>query len=363
MDEVYVVDLPTKSTHTVERASFSAMGIHERQDLQKWLLAHPQILGEPLCIIASEFSGFDRSSRRLDLLALDTDATLVVIEVKLEVERTFADLQALRYAAFCSAMTMEQVLQEYASFHRITAEEAAKQISEFLGADDELPEPGDRPRILLVAGSMDDPEITSTVLWLRSFDIDIRCLEITPYQIQGEQILLVPRTIIPLPEAEAYQIRVEKKDATRAQKERKTGKYIALLGAIGTEYDKLDSPFQRSLSQGGGYRQVPTGVGGLHYEWQVRRRDKRLDIAIHFEHTDPSRNARLLEVTSSSREQITAGIEESFLIEPEWGKRGWAYATFHLPLQRQAGEGYAQRAAELMAKLIERTWPSLSDVA
>jgi len=71
-----------------------------------------------------------------------------------------------------------------------------------------------------VAGSMSDSEITSTVLWLRSFDLDIRCLEITPYQIADARILLVPRTIVPLPEAEQYQVRVERKEATRARKTR-----------------------------------------------------------------------------------------------------------------------------------------------
>ena len=42
----------------------------------------PRHLGEDLLIIGKEFSGFDRTNERLDLLAVDEDGKLVIIELK-----------------------------------------------------------------------------------------------------------------------------------------------------------------------------------------------------------------------------------------------------------------------------------------
>nr|MBA2324231.1 hypothetical protein [Pseudonocardiales bacterium] len=56
-------------------------------------------------------------------------------------------------------------------------------------------------------------EITTTVLWLNSFEgMDIRCLRLSPYDIDGT-ILLDIQQVIPLPEAEDYQVRLRRKQA------------------------------------------------------------------------------------------------------------------------------------------------------
>ena len=61
----------------------------------------PEVLGEPLLLITSEF---EESDKRLDLLLLDRSARLVVAELKLDASGTLADQQAIRYAAFCSTI-------------------------------------------------------------------------------------------------------------------------------------------------------------------------------------------------------------------------------------------------------------------
>jgi hypothetical protein len=82
-----------------------------------------------------------------------------------------------------------------------SSEDASTKICEFLETE-ELPELNNRPRIVLAAGSMDDQELTSSVLWLRGFNLDITCTELAPYQMpDSDKVTLVPRTIIPIPEA------------------------------------------------------------------------------------------------------------------------------------------------------------------
>jgi len=52
----------------VEPGSFASIGALEVQHLEKWLMARPDLLGEELMIVASQFSGFDRTQDRPDLL-------------------------------------------------------------------------------------------------------------------------------------------------------------------------------------------------------------------------------------------------------------------------------------------------------
>ncbi|HQJ80751.1 MAG TPA: hypothetical protein PLW21_09710 [Methanothrix sp.] len=219
-DNIFLVNQETGEPEKVERVPFAEIDIKERGDLEKWIINNPELLGEDLLIITSEFDKFDKTHRRLDLLALDPNlpsdsrAVLVVIELKLDANRSLADQQAIRYAAFCSTMKMDDIVKLLAKRLDITLEDASTKICDFLEVD-ELPQLGSRPRIILAAGSLDDPELTSCVLWLRTFGVDISCTELIPYRLpKSSQIILVPRIIIPLPEAKDYVIRVEQKEAS-----------------------------------------------------------------------------------------------------------------------------------------------------
>ena len=219
-DNIFLVNQETGEPEKVERVPFAEIDIKERGDLEKWIINNPELLGEDLLIITSEFDKFDKTHRRLDLLALDPNlpsdsrAFLVIIELKLDANRSLADQQAIRYAAFCSTMKMDDIVKLLAKRLDITLEDASTKICDFLEVD-ELPQLGSRPRIILAAGSLDDPELTSCVLWLRTFGVDISCTELTPYRLpKSSQIILVPRIIIPLPEAKDYVISVEQKEAS-----------------------------------------------------------------------------------------------------------------------------------------------------
>jgi RecB family endonuclease NucS len=63
---------------------------------------HPNLLGTNLLVLTKEYDKFDKSDKRVDILAVAEDKKLVVIELKRSVEHSHADLQAIRYAAFCS---------------------------------------------------------------------------------------------------------------------------------------------------------------------------------------------------------------------------------------------------------------------
>lgn len=215
-----------------ESADFVTLGLYERADLQSLLREHIGVLGpsrdgasgpneDDLLVIAEEFGQWEGAKRRIDLLAIDRAARLVVIELKRTTEGGHMELQALRYAAMVSAMGFEEVAATYAAHvakHRPGEDvDARAELVEWLvGADgEEEPAISSDVRIVLVSADF-GREITTTVLWLNGYErMDIRCVRLVPYEIDG-RVLLDIQQVIPLPEAGDYQVRLRRKDQQRA---------------------------------------------------------------------------------------------------------------------------------------------------
>lgn len=56
-------------------------------------------------VLAEEFGDWEESRRRIDILCLDSDARLIVVELKRTEDGGHMELQALRYASMVSRMT------------------------------------------------------------------------------------------------------------------------------------------------------------------------------------------------------------------------------------------------------------------
>ena len=202
--------------------TFAELGLKEREHLQQVLMKDISVLEEGLLVIAEEYGDFDGANRRIDLLALDQDGSLVVIELKRTTDGGHMELQALRYAAFVSAMTFDDVLRTYTAHRELHGEPGGDPRAELLAHlgyvnEEDNPDIANSVRIILVSADFGH-EITTTVLWLNdTFDMRIRCVQLLPHQIAGETFVEI-RQLIPLPAAESYQIKIGKKNAERAQK-------------------------------------------------------------------------------------------------------------------------------------------------
>jgi hypothetical protein len=356
-DQIYIVDPETKKPVELQPVLLSDIGIKERDQFQEWIIKNPEMLGEPFLIVTSEYNRFDKSKLRLDLLAIDKQGILTVIELKLDANRTLADLQAIRYAAFCSTMTIGDVLDEYANFHKCDQEEAERAICEFLSSD-ELPDLATQPRIVLAAGMIDDQELTSSVLWLRGCGVDISCVELTPYRnSKTNDIILVPKVLIPLPEAKEYLVSVERKEVQKTQKTRESAELKGVGPAIAQEFENLNTGFEvTSGRMRNRYMKVRLHHPWIHYEWLYLKTQRVLEIGLHFEGPDPNTNKELAEKINQHRDKITKGIKWEFQAG-KWGKKS-ASARFLIPLEDgRITPEIAPEAAGLMKTLIERTWP------
>lgn len=80
------------------------------------MIENPEILGEELLVIQSEYANFEETSDRLDVLALDPEGKLMVVELKRDEADDTTDLQAIKYASYCATLTAEEVQKEYRTF-------------------------------------------------------------------------------------------------------------------------------------------------------------------------------------------------------------------------------------------------------
>jgi len=201
----------------LETTSFEREGVRERLDLQRLLRAKIDVLAPDTLLIAEEFGYWDEGRRRIDLLGIDRQANLVVIELKRDETGAHMELQAIRYAAMVSTMTFEQAVSARAGFLRATGGDpaaAAQSILEFLEWDEPREDEFARDvRVVLVAAEF-SKELTTAVLWLNSRELDIRCVRLRPCKSDGVLFLDVQQ-VIPLPEAEEYQIRIREQATER----------------------------------------------------------------------------------------------------------------------------------------------------
>ncbi len=217
---IFIVSKDLKSVEKGAQEGFVSLNLWERQHIEEWIRKAPEILGEDLLVVSVEFDQFSTSKDRLDILAVDRQGNLVVVEIKRDSAAGYADLQSLRYAAMVSSMTVDALAPHYLEYLRhywkednLTLEDAKDRIVEFVEAED-FKDFSAKPRIILCSEDF-SREVTTTALWLRTFDVDISCIRFSPYRV-ADKIIIVPNKIIPLPEAEQYQIEIQKKQAERA---------------------------------------------------------------------------------------------------------------------------------------------------
>lgn len=218
-EELPIYEFSQTEITALKETTFSSSNLYERRDLQRLLRENIEVIAPDTLIISEEFGGWEDSRRRIDLLALDKDANLVVIELKRTEDGGHMDLQSIRYASMVSTMTFEraaEVFGQYLSISGRPEQDPRAVMLDFLGwdkPDEDLF--GQDVRIVLASAEF-SKELTSTVLWLIDHTIDIRCVRLKPYAFDG-RILVDVQQIIPLPEVQEYQVQI--RDKVRKERE------------------------------------------------------------------------------------------------------------------------------------------------
>ena len=203
---MYRVDIENKRLIKLSPTQFNALKLKEKYDIEEWIEKSPEILGEELLIIYKEL--LLPSGKRLDLLAIDKKANLVIIELKRDDSGTNVEWQAIKYTSYCSNFLQEEIFKYYAEYLQSDEDEAQLKIEEFI--DEEIDKLNEKQRIILVSKEFHS-DVISAVLWLRDYEIDIECMRLKLYLDQDKQLFITPDLIIPLPEAKDYILKKETK--------------------------------------------------------------------------------------------------------------------------------------------------------
>ncbi len=115
---IFTYDKTDKQIKSLPETDFKTQKILERQDIEKWVECNPELLGEDLFIITTEFDKFDKTNERLDLLALDKEGNLSIIELKRDSSGKNVELQALKYAAYCSTLTFDDIVNMNVTYQK-----------------------------------------------------------------------------------------------------------------------------------------------------------------------------------------------------------------------------------------------------
>lgn len=197
----------------LEQVTFKSLGIKERKDLQEWIALKPDIFGEELLIVQKEFDGFDGTSERLDLLALDKQGNLVIIENKLDSSGRDVVWQAIKYASYCSSLTVQNIKDIFRDYLSKCgrADNCEDVLADFFGNEDfdKKLNSGNKQRIIMVAGEF-RKEVTSTVVWLFNYGLRLQCFRASAYK-HSEQMFFSFEQILPVKEVEDYTIKMADK--------------------------------------------------------------------------------------------------------------------------------------------------------
>lgn len=208
-EHLYTVDGPTATP--AERVSLANAGLLERQHLQEWVIAHPEILGDEVLIITFEFdrwiTGMGAPTwERLDVLALDRTGRLVVAELKRDVAPDTVMVQALNYAAMVRGFNLDLLSEAYGSRRggELSPTALQDELREWApGLSDETLAP---PRIVLVAEDF-GPVLRNTAMFLIEQGLDLRLVRVQLYRMSNGTLALTASQLLPVPDTEQFMVR------------------------------------------------------------------------------------------------------------------------------------------------------------
>lgn len=307
-------EITTDSFRGITETSLTEMKLRERGDLQRLLRTQIEVLGDDLYVIAEEFGDWEDSRRRIDLLAIDKNANLVVIELKRTTDGGHMELQAIRYASMVSTMTFSRAIEIHEEFLTQIGkkgEEAKQRLLEFLGWD----EPDEENfatdvRIILVSEDF-GKELTTAVLWLREHEIEICCVRLKPYQ-NGNTRLIDVQQIIPLPEANDYQVQVREKEQqgkkTRSERYDERLRFwqglIAVARSQKTRHANIKPGSYSWLGAG-------SGIRGLGFNFGIVQKES--SAMLYIDRGNEAENKRAYDHIFSQKEMIEKTFGEPLL--------------------------------------------------
>jgi hypothetical protein len=174
--------------------------------------------------------------------------------------------------------------------------------------------------------------------------------------------VLVPRVIIPLPEAIEFIVRTEKKEAEQggiSYADRRLERNNQILRYF-RQLDPARCPEKASTQT---WMHIPTAHRDVFFEWlrSSRGQARKCYVAIHSRTSDEDRNYGLLEYLEGWRKEIGAQVGESVIFDRAYDPPKDFTAAYVAKSCEPWNEEIAKWAAEKMDKLIKAAEPLIND--
>lgn len=186
---------------TLQGTTMTESGLYEVQHLERWVVQHPEVLGDGVMVVTTQFDRWgstagDHAAERLDVLALDANGQLVVVELKRDSDRR-VHLQAITYAALVANFSKDilgRVHAQYISTQEaepISNEQGLQRLVDHVEGDWD-PDILAQPRIVLIAERF-PLQVITTARWLMNVSagaLTLECHEISLFRLPGETATL-----------------------------------------------------------------------------------------------------------------------------------------------------------------------------
>ena len=222
MDGEFVFSVVNSTATAATPITLAEAGLKERDHLQEWVIAHPEILGPSVLVVTSEFDRWASKSgperHRPDVIGLDADGHLVVAELKRDAAPDTVDMQAIKYAATASRFDVDTLAEVHADYLKrtggevLTSEQAKDKITGHAELLAETEETLRKPRIVLIAGSF-PTSVTATAVWLSEMDMSITLMKVQAYRTATDTVITVSQ-LWPLAQAKTSSLRRSDRSAS-----------------------------------------------------------------------------------------------------------------------------------------------------
>jgi len=176
----------------------------------------------------------NEKSGRSDLTAVDSNGSIVLIEIKrdrrdIEKRKEAFEFQAIRYAASYAIIEsiddiVKKVYAPYIEKYRAEFEQneltsyelGIRKINEFLSANNAEKSFNKKQRIILVSSEFDEQTL-SAVAWLNSNNVDMSCHKLTPYEINDKLYINIEK-LLPVTNYDDYYVNLMEKTSRASTK-------------------------------------------------------------------------------------------------------------------------------------------------
>lgn len=183
--------IPISTTMTEE-------GRKEKEDLEKWIKSHPEILGDDIAIIAEQPTLL--STNKPDFIAVDSDGNIVIVELKRDAGDRDAVAQTIDYASeiYNSFNDVDDFIKYFDPYcEKLNHKKVDMYLSEIFQEGENYNLDIKSIKILIVT-TQSDNSTERIVEWLsENYGMDINVLIITYVMTKDKKELLTRTVIVP----------------------------------------------------------------------------------------------------------------------------------------------------------------------